>query len=366
MALNEGSINGFSLNASPRLGVYLEDLNEILHYSEALSFQEVLSLIDTISFNVTEISTSLTSDSISESYILLDKILVSIREDLLNSYELSDVEISILKRITLVLDSFSLSEETLVLATFRSNLIEALSIIDDGKYGVFKEILESMLVSDSLDNISILINILSDLATLSDVLDSNSLFLRSVSDTFSLDDLSDTTALFNHLLLDDIIITVGADNSPEYISYLLSPETFSVTTYNNYNFTGSCKFFHDYIFINEDGLYKYGGDLDVENIIQAEIETAALSFGTSSLKQLPNFYLGLSNSNKIVLKVRVDGKAEVHYKLNKKTENLQTQLIPLGKGLIGRYFQFELITQENTLFEVDSMEFMPLVFKRKL
>ncbi len=63
--------------------------------------------------------------------------------------------------------------------------------------------------------------------------------------------------------------------------------------------------------------------------------------------------------------IGVDGRKEAVYKLNKRTDNLQTQKFPLSKGLIGRYFQFELVTNANT-FNLESIEFYPLIIKRKL
>ena len=42
-----------------------------------------------------------------------------------------------------------------------------------------------------------------------------------------------------------------------------------------------------------------------------------------------------------------------------------TQKVDIGKGLIGRYFQFELITQASE-FNLEAIEFMPLEIRRKL
>ena len=83
------------------------------------------------------------------------------------------------------------------------------------------------------------------------------------------------------------------------------------------------------------------------------------------MKQVPAIYLGVDSTDKVILKVRVDGKAEVHYQLNKFTNNLMTQKIDIGKGLIGRYFQFELLTEASE-FNMESIEFYPLEIRRKL
>ena len=120
------------------------------------------------------------------------------------------------------------------------------------------------------------------------------------------------------------------------------------------------------LFINKNGLFKYGGDTDNNEEIQASIKTAALSFGTAHLKRVLNVYLGVSNSGKVVIKASTDGKATTYYEITKTSENLQTQRITLGKGIVGRYWQFEIITKDNADFELESLDFLPITLSRRV
>jgi len=41
-------------------------------------------------------------------------------------------------------------------------------------------------------------------------------------------------------------------------------------------------------------------------------------------------------------------------------------MIDIGKGLKGRYWQFELQSKGNTVFDLDEIELYPIVFGRKI
>jgi len=308
-----------------------------------------------------------TTDSLDDSLLVLDNIFIGFLYQILESINLSDVNDDVARTIVVIKDKILTIDNTSSLIVIVDTILDIIALTDTLKHGLDKTILDTILVTDILNNTIKSINsIISTILCSDSNNDITSVFLLT-SDIIYSSDLLDTNTLFNNLINDDLIIILGdLEGGDKYISYLLSPETFSVTTYSNYNFYDSTRFLNHYLFINKEGLFKYGGETDNNEIITAKIQTAALSFGTSNLKQLPALYMGLSNSNKLVLKVSVDGRADVLYKLNKKTNGLQTQKIAIGKGLIGRYFQFELITQDNTQFELESLEFYPLTLKRKL
>ena len=91
-----------------------------------------------------------------------------------------------------------------------------------------------------------------------------------------------------------------------------------------------------------------------------------MAFGTSSLKQVPEALLGVNNTGKVVLVISVDGSHTAYYQLNPASQNLETQQIKIGKGLYGRYWQFELVTVDNSTFDLDTFEFFPVSFGRKI
>ena len=353
-------------NLVPLVNVYRTLTDSILG-SEDIPLSLLLNLLDTIAVSDSILGPRVTTDTLTDSLALSDSVLVAYLYQILDTISMSDSDVGIIARIDIIQDKLVILDTSSSLSSFLSTISDIIDLLDSITHGIDKTILDTIAVTEVLVNLTNIVNTILSTILMSDTDTMSSSVLLLTSDTISMSDSDDTTAVLNSLLEEDLVIIIGdLDGGEKYISYLLSPETFSVSTYSNYNFYNSTRFKDDYLFINKTGLYKYGGDTDVLENIEAKIKTAAMSFGTSNLKQLPNFYMGLSNSNKLVLKVSVDGKATVFYKLNKQTENLQTQKIAIGKGLIGRYFQFEVITQENTQFELDALEFYPLVLKRKL
>ncbi len=117
---------------------------------------------------------------------------------------------------------------------------------------------------------------------------------------------------------------------------------------------------------SNQGLYLFGGTLDETSYIKTKIKTASLDFDTSSMKQITSVILGATNSGKVVLKVSIDGDQTVYYELRPSSRNLENQRLKIGKGLYGRYWQFELITKENSTLDLDTFEVLPIIFKRKV
>ncbi len=151
-----------------------------------------------------------------------------------------------------------------------------------------------------------------------------------------------------------------------YSGWVMNPENYAVSKYNNFAFTSSVKLDTEYIFGNSSGLYELGGTLDDADYIQSRVKTAAMTFGSSNMKQVPEIYLGADNSGTVILIVHTDDNATAYYELVPATQGLATQLIKTGKGLYGRWWQFELVTKENSTFDLDTFEMFPIQFGRKL
>jgi hypothetical protein len=182
------------------------------------------------------------------------------------------------------------------------------------------------------------------------------LFGISVTGSFYLEDITEAVRLF-----------VSRGNDLGYEAFVMNPENYALSRYDNFNFKDSCRFKDDYLFSNEEGIFRLEGVYDYPTkYITSKIKTASLDFGTSNKKQVPKMYIGTTNSGSIILKVSVDGRNSTYYQLNLATENLDTQLIDIGKGLIGRYFQFELSTKGNSAFDVDELELFPILLGRKV
>lgn len=349
----------------------IEDVNlalilDTLIINESISLESILKILDSFGIFNTYSSLQKGTSSLVELLALTTTLRFIFKAEVLEDHFISNTSSFDRKVLVKVKNLFKAIDQTSEISFLKESLSEIISILEKVDAGLLKEILETVFISSTDQQRVSFINTLLQVFVLEEETTSSSIFLSPITSSFLMETSEDTKTLFNALIKDDLILFIKNIEEEEFISYLLSPETFSVSTYDNYNFTNSCKFKGSYLFSNNKGLYKYGGVLDDGIFIESRLQTSALSFGSSNLKQVPYFYMGLSNSNKLVLKVSVDGKASAYYQLNKKSEGLNTQKIKIGKGLIGRYFQFEIITVDNTDFSLESLEFTPLKLKRRI
>lgn len=346
--------NGLSINLIDSITIPTSINNTLL-----LNILESL-LIDKLiptSFNV--------KNSLEDTFRLSELLSATFKEvipDILSAYDATG---EVLYKIERVLDLITKLEDVNSNVNYSSTIIDLISIFDDLLKRMGADVIEAMILTESIALLYSLHSLILESQGYTDTSSASYVNILSLSDSLSTLDSSNSLAILKALSEDSFIIELPKDTTGTYLAYLLSPETNSVSTYNNYNFNGCTKFNYKYLFYNKTGLYEYGGSTDNGSSIRSEIETVAFNFQTSNLKQVPSIYLGVDSTDKVILKVRVDGKAEVLYQLNKFTNNLMTQKIDIGKGLIGRYFQFELITEASE-FNMESIEFYPLEIRRKL
>lgn len=295
----------------------------------------------------------------------LDRIVLQYPETVNDSMVILDNNLNILQLNTFIAESIIKSDIVINTATLFNILSSSLRMIGIIESYISESILDLVNVYSTLDSLHSLINSVIESIIADDTVESNNLFMISISDVLSSEGSISSTLTAKEVLNDILLVKIGGSPSSTFISYLLSPETNSVSTYSNYDFKLSCKFEDKYLFANNVGLYEYGGVSDDGTPIRAEMGTVAFNFNSSNLKQVPYMYLGVTSTDSFILKVRVDGKGEILYKLNKYTNNLMTQKVDIGKGLIGRYFQFELITDADE-FNMESIEFVPLEIRRKI
>jgi hypothetical protein len=341
-------------------------ISEIISYSESLLFSEITTIAESILCYDVSTSKQTMQSLINDYFVIVDtifiKYLLTISESIVYTPDL----IGAIKQIEEIVSAVSISDSLSTKQVLLSNIIDLLTILDYISSGINKTVLESIIINDTLSQLQKFINTLTESINISST---NIVIFKGIErllSTLNLSEEEDNIVEANSIIDEEFIISIPtASGQDNYLAYLLSPETNSVTNYNNYNFKGSTKFNNKYLLYSGVGLYEYGGTTDAGTTIELDITTAALDFGSTNLKQVPSIYLGITNNSAIYLKANVDGKVNCLYKLNKRTENLHTQKIDTGKGLIGRYFQFELISTASE-FELESIDFYPIELKRKL
>lgn len=330
-----------------------------------LSYLQIFNILESIVLPSPAQSSSSFNNNIVDYFQILNYIFVTYEEELLNSITALDHNESLFRKTNSVLEVIinnSTTVDNTVRFTIVNNLLKIADFLDRA---IPADISETLNITSTLPLLYKAMSSIID--TL--VVEEDALIFIILSENVSSGILTSSSSvpvgILESFCNSSIFLKFSDKSGSSYLAYLLSPETNSVSTYTNYNFNGCTKFGYKYLFYNRTGLYEHGGNTDNGSAIRSEMETVAFNFKTSNLKQVPSVYLGIDSSDKVILKVRVDGKAEVHYQLNKFTNNLMTQKIDIGKGLIGRYFQFELITEASE-FNMESIEFYPLEIRRKL
>jgi hypothetical protein len=326
----------------------------------------ILNLIESINLSLSQGTKASIKNVILDQLSAVTTLLIRRPITVSESIVLTSTLLAIIRRIESVIATILVTTSLDSKGTLLSNLFEVLSLLSLSTFGKSGTVSELITINSTILSLQSLINSVISSIVLTDTTINDKVLIIDLSESFSLDSaLSSKSSLFNSLSDSFIIRIPSVHGQDSYLAYLLSPETNSISNYHNYNFDNCTKFGFKYLFSNSSGLFEYGGNTDDSTLIKATLETVAYDFGSSNLKQVPTVYLGYTSTGITIMKVRVNGKATAVYKLNKHTENLQTQKISVGKGLIGRYFQFELITEASD-FSMESIEFYPVVLKRKL
>ncbi len=284
-----------------------------------------------------------------------------ISENIEESDSLTDIveKIAILQDILNALDTTS-SQRTgtvaLAVALTIADLIGEMELVVDNvaTSGVFVEVLHiSLQILEAIE--------------LSKNLSEHITLIGITNEDIEVSEESILQAIYTQLLVDDFNLIINSSLlGGTYSGWIMNPENYAVSNYSNYDFIGNTAFNYKSLYCSSSGLYETGGVLDEASYIESRIKTSTMAFGTSSLKQVPEALLGVNNTGKVVLVISVDGSHTAYYQLNPASQNLETQQIKIGKGLYGRYWQFELVTVDNSTFDLDTFEFFPVSFGRKI
>lgn len=139
-----------------------------------------------------------------------------------------------------------------------------------------------------------------------------------------------------------------------------------VTRYSGYNFQSFAEINGKHYGVRADGLFLLEGTDDADVPISAELAFGGTDFGGSALKHLPNVYVGVkATDGRLFLKVETT-QGEFTYEARRCDERMETQRFDLGRGLRDNWFEFTLIAEDVTAFELDNVEFKAVTSKRRI
>lgn len=151
-----------------------------------------------------------------------------------------------------------------------------------------------------------------------------------------------------------------------YKGWIMNSENFAVSNYTNYDFKSFAKISGKYYGVQDDGLYLLEGDMDDGEFIKGIIRTGKMDLETSNLKNINKAYIGFRGDGTVIMKVVADEAYETWFEVSPSRTDLHTEQFKLSKGINARYWQFEIITEDSTKLELDTIELFPIILKRKI
>jgi hypothetical protein len=110
--------------------------------------------------------------------------------------------------------------------------------------------------------------------------------------------------------------------------------------------------------LSPSGLYELGGDSDDGKIIEAEVVTGQMDFGTIDRKRVEQIDLGYVASGDLQAVVSCEGFAPSDPQTLevREMQTAHTSRVRVGKGMVGKYWKFELKNREGADFELFSIQ----------
>jgi hypothetical protein len=204
-----------------------------------------------------------------------------------------------------------------------------------------------------------------DTANVTDAVQVTCTILIALTEGVSFSELVTPNAVLNAFLQDGLsvvaLLTVGGE---EYVVWVANADTFAHSQYAHFNFNSMCRLANRYYGANEDGIFLLEGADDAGQDIQYFATLPTTEFGHSGLKRLPRAYMGFSNAGDMHLKIVVPGGQEYVYRFNGTPAGQTEALAKIGRGIVSRYFTFDLYNYEGGEVELERIEFSPLYMRR--
>jgi hypothetical protein len=115
---------------------------------------------------------------------------------------------------------------------------------------------------------------------------------------------------------------------------------------------------------NNGGIYEIGADDDAGQPIHASVQWATTDFQDSHDKRMEVAYIGVKTTGKMKLRIHVNDNEPQYYLLIPKGDNPKGTRVPIGKGLVGRYWNKRLDNVNGADFAIESAEFEPIAGQR--
>jgi hypothetical protein len=252
--------------------------------------------------------------------------------------------------------------------TANAALAEIIVALEMAERGMLEQIGESAAVADTVAERVAAVQRVLDTATGADSTTSYLIALRDVTEVVT---GNDTVALWQSLnaYLEEgaeVFVSLRIDGEV-YTGWVLNTKNNAVSEYQGLRFNSTARIGNRYFGATDTGIYEMTGTKDAGADIATYIQTGLMDFGSSLEKSVPYAYLGCDAEGRVALGVSVSEKASVRqywYEVTSDNEAVNNLKIPIGKGLKGRYWKFEIAS--DALQSFDAVTLLPATLSRRV
>lgn len=202
------------------------------------------------------------------------------------------------------------------------------------------------------------------LGLLTDLSSTRLVLSATIQDGVHITDTELVKAIFRGVIQDGIQVAAGYfEPNGSVTTWAMNTRTHAVTEYTNYSFNSFARMGDRYLGATKDGLYDLSGDTDNGTDIIADIKSGFAQFAGVHLSSFKGAYIAARGGGSYVLRIYTGTGQEYHFSVA--TDSMKTARVDMGKGIRARYFAFELISAGQD-FDLDSLEFIPLIAKRRV
>lgn len=148
-------------------------------------------------------------------------------------------------------------------------------------------------------------------------------------------------------------------------TWAINTRTNAVSQYDNWSFNSFAQMGRKYVAADETGIYELNGPRDVTDSIIADMQGGFFQPADGKLAGFKGVYLAATGQGvwRLILTAG-DGREYVYERYSNPA--LMTTKMEVGKGLRSRYFGWELVNADGQDFDLDRLEFVPMISGRRI
>jgi hypothetical protein len=265
----------------------------------------------------------------------------------------------------LVLEALNIVPAAAARMSYRPTLTDILQSSPELLRFVAGGIAETVTYTDAATQFRSTPKTLADALTFTDTLTPRLVFRMTAAETVDLDHVDALKMFFRPTLEETIdISTMHITPDGTVTTWVVNTRTGGTTEYTNYNFNSFVRMGNKVLGASASGLFELNGDDDDGTPILSVMRSGYAQFGNGQFSSLRGAYLGVRATGVFVFKVLTgDGKTYV-YQVN--GNRMTSTKVNIGKGIRARYIAYELQNLDGQDFDLDSVEFLPVVAQRRV